>query len=186
MKKLVLLMHTSLDGFTCGPNGEMDWIKVDDELFDYFGKVIDEADTALYGRATYDMMQDYWPTAGDQPNASKHDKEHSRWYNKASKVVVSRSLKNANINAKIISENVPAEIMNLKKEPGTSIMMIGSPSIAQLLTQYKLIDEYRINVNPVIIGSGKPLFKDVHEKINLQLVSSITFSSGVIGLHYSC
>ncbi len=185
MKKLVLLMHTSLDGFACGPNGEMDWIKVDDEMFDFLGKMIDEADTALYGRPTYDIMQQYWPAAGDQPGASKHDKQHSLWYNRVQKVVISRSLKESKPDkTKIISENIPGEIMNLKKEAGKSIMMIGSPSISQLLTQHKLIDEYWINVNPVILGSGKPLFKDVKEKLNLELVTTKTFVSGVVGLHF--
>ena len=80
-------MHTSLDGFVAGPNGEMNWIYVDDALFDFVATMTDKADTALYGRVTYEMMQGYWPTAGDQPDASKHDKEHSAWYNKVPKIV---------------------------------------------------------------------------------------------------
>jgi len=186
MRKLILLIHTSLDGFVAGPNGEMDWIKVDDEIFDYFGKIIDDADTALYGRVTYDMMQAYWPTAADQPNASKHDIEHSRWYKKVQKVVISKSLKNVTLEkTKIISENIPEEIINLKKEKGENILMLGSPSAAHLLMQHNLIDEYWINVNPAILGEGIPLFKDLKEKTNLQLLTSKTFSSGVVGLHYS-
>src|SRR5204863_1178783 len=105
MRKLVLFMHASLDGFVAGPNGEMDWIKVDDEMFDYAGKRTNESDTALYGRVTYDMMEAYWPTAANQPNASKHDIEHSAWYNQVEKIVVSKSLKGKTIkNAKIVSE----------------------------------------------------------------------------------
>jgi dihydrofolate reductase len=86
-------MHTSLDGFVGGPNGEMDWIDVDDEMFEYAGQRTREADTALYGRVTYQMMESYWPTAGDQPTATKHDIEHSKWYNSVAKVVVSRTMK---------------------------------------------------------------------------------------------
>jgi dihydrofolate reductase len=78
VRKLVLFMHTSLDGFVAGPNGEMDWISVDDEMFEYAGQRTREADTALYGRITWQMMESYWPTAADQPAASKHDIEHSR------------------------------------------------------------------------------------------------------------
>ena len=92
MKKLFFLMHTSLDGFVAGPNGEMNWIKLDEELFDFVAAMTAKADTALYGRVTYEMMQGYWPAAGKQPNASKHDKEHSAWYNQVSKVVLSTTM----------------------------------------------------------------------------------------------
>ena len=89
MRNLIFFMHTSLDGFVAGVNGEMDWIKFDDDLFDFVATMTDQADTALYGRVTYEMMQSYWPKAGEQPNATKHDKEHSDWYNQVSKVVLS-------------------------------------------------------------------------------------------------
>src|SRR5689334_21295359 len=92
MRKLISSMHISLDGFVGGPNGEMDWIHVDADLFDFVGKMTDNADAALYGRKTYEMMEGYWPTAGDQPNASKHDIEHSTWYNKVQKIVISNTL----------------------------------------------------------------------------------------------
>src|SRR5215208_6430556 len=97
MKKLVLFMHASLDGFVAGPNGEMDWIKVDDEMFDYAGRETNEADTALYGRVTWEMMEAYWPTAANQPAATKHDIEHSEWYNKVTKVVLSKSMQGRNL-----------------------------------------------------------------------------------------
>src|SRR5438067_7478247 len=105
MKRLVLFMHTTLDGFVAGPNGEMDWIHVDEEIFDYAGKETANADTALYGRVTYEMMQAYWPTAADQPNASKHDIEHSTWYNSVTKVVLSKTMQDSSIkNTVIISD----------------------------------------------------------------------------------
>src|SRR5689334_1921055 len=106
MRKIISFVHISLDGFVAGPNGEMNWIKVDEELFDYIGKRISETDAALYGRITYQMMEGYWPTAGDEPDASKHDKEHSAWYKKAQKLVLSKTMKNSNLpNTKIISDN---------------------------------------------------------------------------------
>src|SRR5690242_8430146 len=104
MRKLVLFMHVSLDGFVTGPNGEMDWIKVDDEIFDFAGQRTNESDLALYGRVTWQMMDAYWPTAADQPNASKHDIEHSAWYNQVEKIVVSRTMKGKQLpKTKIIS-----------------------------------------------------------------------------------
>src|SRR5258708_5342604 len=116
MGKLVLFMHVTLDGFVAGPNGEMDWINVGEEIFDYAGDRTDNADTALYGRVTYQMMESYWPTAADQPTATRHDIEHSRWYNRVQKVVISRSMRGATLkNTKIISDNLPAEIIALKQ-----------------------------------------------------------------------
>ena len=91
MKKIISFMHISLDGFVAGPKGEMDWIKVDEEIFDHVGKRISETDTALYGRVTYQMMESYWPAAGDEPDASKHDIDHSKWYNKAHKIILSKT-----------------------------------------------------------------------------------------------
>jgi dihydrofolate reductase len=117
MRKIVLFMHTSLDGFVAGPNGEMDWIKVDNEIFDYVGKRTDQSDTALYGRVTYDLMEGYWPTAAEKPGATKHTIDHSKWYASVSKIVVSRTMKGKNPkNTKIISENIQNEILKIKRE----------------------------------------------------------------------
>src|SRR6476661_7654374 len=105
MRKLISFMHISLDGFVAGPNGEMGWIKVDEEIFDHVGKRIGEGDTALYGRVTYQMMENYWPAAGAKPNASKHDIEHSAWYNKIHKVVLSKTMEEEGLaNTTIISD----------------------------------------------------------------------------------
>lgn len=93
MRKLVLFIHTSLDGFVTDSKGKMDWINIDEEMFDYAGQRTQEADTALYGRGTYLIMESYWPTAADKPNATKHDIEHAVWYNQVDKVIVSKTLK---------------------------------------------------------------------------------------------
>ena len=185
MRKLVLFMHTSLDGFVCGPNGEMDWINVDDEMFDYAGKQTDQADTALYGRVTYQMMEGYWPTAGNQPNASKHDIEHSRWYNHVTKVVVSTTLpKNKTGKTKVISDNISSEIKKLKQQPGKNILMFGSPTAAHTLMSNDLIDDFWIFTNPVLLSEGIPLFKDLKERLNLKFAETKVFASGVVMLHY--
>jgi dihydrofolate reductase len=185
MRKLILFMHTSLDGFVAGPNGEMDWINVDEKMFEYAGRQTDNSSTALYGRVTYEMMESYWPTAGNQPNASRHDIEHSNWYNKVEKVIVSRSLKNKNIpNTKIISKNLSEEIEKLKQQPGKDIVIFGSPSASHSLMELNLIDEYRLFISPVLLGKGIPLFKNISDKVNLKLAESNMFSSGVVMLHY--
>jgi dihydrofolate reductase len=178
-------MHTSLDGFVAGPNGEMDWIIVDEEIFDYAGDRTNKADTALYGRVTYQMMESYWPTAAEQPNASKHDIQHSTWYNKVNKVVLSKTMKDANlINTKIISDNIPNEINKLKQEEGNEIVIFGSPSVVHSLISENLIDDYWLFVNPVLLGQGIPLFKNITARTKLKLVKSNSFTSGVVCLHY--
>jgi len=185
MRKLVLFMHVALDGFVAGPGGEMDWINVDDEIFDYAGERTNEADTALYGRVTYQMMESYWPTAAEQANATRHDIEHSNWYNKVTKVVLSRTMKGQQVkNTSIISENIAANINALKQQPGKDILMFGSPSAAHLLMQENLIDDLWLFVNPVVLGQGIPLFKDVKGPLKLKLLKNVAFSSGVVCLHY--
>ena|SRR5258705_6762416 len=185
MRKLVSFMHVSLDGFVAGPNGEMDWILVDEEIFDYAGYRTNEADTALYGRVTYDMMEGYWPTAADQPNASKHDIEHSKWYKKVDKVVLSRSMKGKTLpNTKIVSNHISEEINQLKKVPGEEIIIFGSPSATHALMQLNLIDEFWVFVNPILVGQGIPLFKDIPQRVKLKFIKSHAFSCGVVCLHY--
>ena len=119
MRNLIFFMHTSLDGFVAGLNGEMDWINLDDAMFDFVATMTDQADTALYGRVTYEMMQSYWPKAGEQPNATKHDKEHSNWYNNVSKVVLSKTIQETGLhNTKVISDKLSDNINKLKQQDG--------------------------------------------------------------------
>ncbi len=185
MRKLILFMHTSLDGFVAGPKGEMDWIIVSEEMFDHAAQQTAQADTALYGRVTYQMMESYWPTAGDKPNASKHDKEHSAWYNKVEKAVVSKTMQGENLpNTNIISEDILGKIVSLKEASGKNIVMFGSPAVAHVLMAKNLIDDYWLFVNPILLGEGIPLFKDIKERTKLKFVASETFSSGVVYLHY--
>jgi len=179
-------MHTSLDGFVAGPNGEMDWIKVDEEIFDFVATMTDKADTALYGRVTYEMMQSYWPKAGEKPNATKHDKEHSAWYNKVSKIVLSKTISEKGLNnTKVISDHLADNINKIKKQEGKNIVIFGSPGASQSLLNKGLIDEFWLFVNPIILGNGMPLFKDITGTTKLKLVASKTFACGVIALHYS-
>ncbi|UAY53371.1 dihydrofolate reductase family protein [Ferruginibacter albus] len=185
MRKIFSFMHISLDGFVAGPNGEMNWIKVDEELFDHIGKRISQGDTALYGRLTYQMMENYWPTAGDKPNASKHDIEHSQWYNKIQKVVLSRSMKAISLpNTKIISDNLADQINEIKQQPGGDILLFGSPTATHSLMQLNLIDGYWLFVNPIILGQGISLFAGIKDKTKLKLLNTRSFTSGVTELNY--
>ena len=189
MRKIISFMHISLDGFVAGPNGEMNWIKVDEEIFDHVGKRISEGDTALYGRVTYQMMESYWPTAADKPTASKHDIEHSKWYSNVHKVVLSKTMKGADLtNTTIISDNLSDSINEIRqsRQVGSpDILLFGSPTATHSLIQLNLIDGYWLFVNPIILGQGIPLFVDIKEKIKLNLVTTRQFTCGVTELNYT-
>ena len=188
MRKIISFMHISLDGFVAGPNGEMDWIKVDEEIFDYTAKRISEGDTALYGRVTYQMMESYWPTAADKPTASKHDIEHSKWYSKVHKIVLSKTLKEEGLsNTKIISDRLFETINEIKHSGHGSneILLFASPTATHWLMQHNLIDGYWLFVNPIILGQGIPLFTEIKDKIKLNLITTRQFTCGVTELNYT-
>lgn len=185
MGNIVLFMHASLDGFAAGTKGEMNWIHVDEEIFDFVGERIAKTNTALYGRVTFQMMESYWPTAADQPGASKHDKEHAAWYKNAHKVVLSNTLNQATFtNTTVIGKGYVAAIQKLKKETTGDILLFGSPTAAHSLLAENLIDECWLFVNPVLLGEGIPVFKDIKEKQPLKLLKTHVFSSGVVCLQH--
>ena len=188
MRKIVSFVHVSLDGFVAstakGPAG-LGWISISADLFEYVEQRIAQTDTALYGRTTFEMMESYWPTAADKPDASAHDHNHSRWYKAARKVVLSKTLLEKNHpNAQIISSNLSDEINKLKQGAGSEILIFGSPSATHSLMAENLIDEYWLFVNPVLLGQGIPLFKHIKDKTALTLVNSKIFPSGVACLQY--
>jgi dihydrofolate reductase len=178
-------MHISLDGYVAGPNGEMDWIRFDGDLIDDVKKITDSSDTALFGRKTYEMMAYYWPTAAEQPDASQHDKDHAAWVNPAPKLVFSKMLAEATWNnSRIIRDNFADEIAAIKSQPGKNLLMIGSATTAHEFMRQNLIDHYRININPVVLGGGMPLFPKLETPLNLELSKSRTYENGVLGLDY--
>ncbi|MEO8612935.1 MAG: dihydrofolate reductase family protein [Chloroflexota bacterium] len=185
MRKVILLMHVTLDGFAAGLNGEMDWISYDDALETYVHALHDSTDAAIYGRETYEMMQSYWPTVLSDPTSSEGAKNHARWYEAVTKVIVSRTLESdESVKRVVIGKNLVAEMQAIKQQPGKDLWLIGSPSVSQVLVEHDLIDEYWLNVNPVILGKGKPFFGSPQDKLGLKLISSQTFAGGVVALRY--
>ena len=176
----------SLDGFVAGPKGELSWAKVDEELFDYVGQRISNGDTALYGRKTYELMENYWPTAGDKPTATKHDIEHSKWYKNVHKVVLSKTLHDLDLtNTTIISDNISTKINEIKQQAGEDILLFGSPTATHILMQQNLIDGYWLFVNPIVLGQGISLFADTRDKIKLRLLPTTRqLTCGVTELNY--
>jgi dihydrofolate reductase len=185
MRNVISLMHVSLDGFVAGPNGEMDWIAIDEEMYSDVADLVSTVDTALYGRVTYHGMESYWPTVPANPASTKEERRHAHWVENVQKIVFSTTLESVGWNnTRLVKANVAEEVARLKQQPGKNLMIFGSPTLTHTFIQLGLIDEYRITVNPVVLGSGIPLFKDVREQIALKLLASKTFRSGVVGLHY--
>lgn len=185
MRKIITTTWISLDGFIAGPNGEMDWVMVEEEMGKYEGNIVNSADTLLMGRVTYQSFAGSWPHVPDNPAVSPEEKEYARKLNAMRKIVFSKSLPAAEWNnSTLLREIVPEEITKLKHEPGRDILIYGSASLVRTLTNYGLIDEYQILVHPVILGGGKPLFQDILQRQKLHLVKTQSFPSGVIGLYY--
>lgn len=181
MRKVILFNMVTLDGFFEGPNKEIDWHNVDEEFNEFAREQLDSVDTLLFGRVTYDMMASYWPT----PLGIKDDPVIAGKMNAKAKVVFTNTLdKAAWNNTSIAKGETSGEIMKLKQQPGKDLIVFGSATLAARLTKNGLIDEYRVMVNPVILGGGKPLFECINKTIKLKLINTRTFKSGNVLLYY--
>lgn len=177
MRKIIFQMMTTVDGYFEGPNKELDWHVVDDEFFQNAVDLLNSADLLLFGRVTYQMMAAYWPTAA----AIADDPIIAERMNNLPKIVFSTTLKTADWqNSRVVHENSTEEIMRLKQQPGKNMVIFGSSDLAVALTKQRLIDEYRIIVNPVVLGGGKTLLEGLNERFKLKLVEAKTFSSGTV------
>ena len=182
MSKIIVTMWTTLDGFIADADGELGWILGDAEMSEYEIKTVGNADTIMFGRKTYQDFAGYWAKVPDNPKADKWEIIFADKINALKKIVFSKSLKKAEWkDSTIVTKIVPEEIKKMKKESKKGIVIYGSASIIQELTKHELIDEYQFLVHPIILEKGIPLFKD---KVNLKLVKSETFNSGVMLLTY--
>ena len=185
MRTIISLAHISLDGFMADPAGKMDFVVFDDELADHTYPLIGTVDLAVYGRVTYEMMESYWPTAGDAPDAGAHAKSHARWYNGVKQIVASRTLgapKKPNV--RVIGDDIVGALRAEKQKPGGEIMIFASPTLTHALAAADLVDEWRLTLQPVLLGGGLPLFGKSEARTRLELRSAKTFRSGVIAVHY--
>jgi dihydrofolate reductase len=185
MRKVLLSNLVTLDGFFAGLKGELDWHIVDEEFNQYAIDLLSKVDALLFGRVTYQLMADYWPAAATNPSTPKSDLEIADKMNNLPKIVFSKTLQKVEWkNTRLVKEKIAEEISKMKEQSGKDMVIFGSGSIVSTFMQLGLIDEYRIIVNAVVLGNGKPLFKGINDKQNLKLLKTRVFGSGVVILYY--
>jgi dihydrofolate reductase len=192
MRKVVSLMHLSLDGYVEGPNAEMDWIKIEEPVFAFVDRFIAQVGTALYGPKTFAMMEAYWPSVLSDETATGHALRHARWYAAAEKIVFSRSRPDlGSTRARLIcGGNLAGELRALKQGDGgeggegKDIMIFGSPGLTHSCLEAGLVDEIVMTLNPVLLGAGTPMFPAGMSRTDLQLLEVVPFAAGSVGFHY--
>lgn len=179
MRKILAHEMVTIDGFFAGPNGELDWFVWDEVLKDVSIELLKSVDTILFGRVTYEMMAGYWPTAPEE------DPVIQEAMNSLPKIVFSRTLKNAGWNnTRLVPDIDREEIRRMKQLPGKNMVIYGSGTLVSALARHSLIDEYRLIVNPVVLGAGKSLFTGITDRLNLRLLDTEALGSGNVLLRY--
>jgi dihydrofolate reductase len=182
MRKVIYAPMVSLDGFIERPNQSLDWVIVDEELHSFINDQQGQIDTYLFGRRMYEVMV-YWETADTDPSNPAYVLEFARLWKIILKIVFSKTLEQVQGNARLVRGNIAEEIARLKTQPGKDLA-IGGANIASTVMRLGLIDEYWLYVQPVVLGGGTPMFPSLDNKINLRLVETRTFGSGVVMLRY--
>ncbi|MDR3627321.1 MAG: dihydrofolate reductase family protein [Ignavibacteriaceae bacterium] len=181
MRKIIFQMMISLDGYFEGPDRQIDWHNVDAEFNDFAIAFLDSIDTLFFGRKTYELMAGYWPTE----YAATDDPVVARKMNSIEKIVFSNTLTSVSWeNTKLLKNNIIEEVVKIKQQAGKDIAIFGSSDLSVALMQHGLIDEFRIIINPVVLGSGKTLFEGLNNRYKLRLVDTKIFRSGNVLLCY--
>ncbi len=181
MRKVIVFNMMTLDGFFEGENHSIDWHNVDEEFNEFAEEQLKSTDLLLFGRRTYDLMAGYWPT----PESIADDPVIASHMNTLPKMVFSRTLDHAPWNnTKLVKEVNADEIQKLKQQPGKDIFIFGSANLIATFRKLNLIDEYRIMIDPVILGTGTPMFHPLNGRLDLQLVATKVFRSGNVLLYY--
>ena len=186
MRQVILQIDITLDGFIAGPNGEMGWVKADEEMNQDANELLSTADTILLGRLAYQLFADYWPFA--DTNATSTESKIAYQLNHATKVVFSRTLDKVEWgkwnNARLVKGNIAGVLSEMKAQAGKNLVLYAGADIVSTFMQLGLVDEYRLRVHPIVLGSGKPLFKDIKDRRNLKLLTTKSYKNGAILLDY--
>lgn len=181
MRKVVYWVHTSIDGFIAGPNGEFDWPALGPELSAYSDEINQRVDTFLYGRVVWELMASYWPTA-DKISDHPHDLAFAKVWRTTPKVVFSRTLTEVGWGARLETDAESA-LRTLKSQEGKDLLLTGGAGLAATLAELDLIDEYQVVVHPAVLGGGKQLFP-LARRFDLKLAESRTFDGRAVLLSY--
>jgi dihydrofolate reductase len=183
VRKVIYCLNMSLDGFIEDSNGSLDWSSPDEELYRFFNEREREFGLQLYGRKIYENMAGHWTTAHTNPSAPAHEIEYARIWQSIPKIVFSKTLEQVGENARLVRDNIAEEVRALKAQPGKD-MVVCCAGLAASFMQLDLIDEYCPVVHPVVLGGGKPMFPALDKLINLRLIETRRFGSGVVLLRY--
>lgn len=183
MRKVVYSFSVSLDGYIEGANGDLEWSFPGEELHRHFNKMEREVDAAFYGRRLYENMAAFWPSADENPSATPEEIEYAGIWKSMPKIVFSKTLERVDWNSELLRGGIAEKVTEMKAQPGKD-MSVGGASLASAFINLGLVDEFRLYVHPVILGSGKPMFRGVECKIALRLLENKTFDSGVVLLRY--
>ncbi|HEX6889229.1 MAG TPA: dihydrofolate reductase family protein, partial [Chryseolinea sp.] len=179
MRKLIATMNMTFDGF-CDHTAMI----ADDEIHEHYNDLLRNAGSLLYGRITYQLMESYWPSVVETPTGNKPVDEFAVLIDNIPKIVFSRTLKNVGWkNTLLKKEIIKEDVLELKQQAGKN-MFVGSPSLIVALSNLDLIDEYQLSVQPIILGSGLPLFKNIKNRIDLKLLKTKTFGCGAVTFYY--
>lgn len=183
MRKIIVSMNVTLDGFMAGANGELDWHfpMWSEEMSVYICDQLGKTDTILLGRVSYERMAGYWP----KKTFEGVELEYADMMNNHTKIVFSQTLDSVNWqNTILVRGDISTQVQKMKQSPGKDMIIYGSSSIVQSFIQEGLIDEFQIWVHPVFIQNGVPMFRDMEENIYLQFIRTRSFRSGVVILYY--
>ncbi|MET0205629.1 MAG: dihydrofolate reductase family protein [Thermoleophilaceae bacterium] len=183
MRKLIYSFGVSLDGFIAGPDGGFDWAAPDDELHRFHNEQARELGAHLYGRRLYETMV-WWETVDEDPSAPEHVLEFAEIWKATPKIVFSTTLERVEGNARLVRDGAGEEVARLKEEPGGDLA-VGGAGLASTFIKLGLVDEYRLFVNPVVVGGGTPYFPSLSEQIDLELVETREFGSRVVYVRYA-
>ena len=187
MRKLIVSMNLTIDGYLSGPDCELDWHFEcwTKQMGDTLCSELAKADTILLGRVTYTAMSEYWTLKAADPSCRGEDFAFANMMNSYSKIVFSKTIHSTTWNnTKLMHGNLLYELKKMKQEQGKNIIVYGSSLLVDSLVKYELVDEYQLWLHPVVLGKGKRLFKKFNQPLNLHIVKTEQFNSGVLLVHY--
>jgi dihydrofolate reductase len=182
VRELIYSMSVSLDGFIAGPNGEIDWSAPDEERHRFHNEQVREVGVHLLGRRLYEVMT-YWETAEEQSSISDVEREFAGIWKALPKVVFSRTLEEVEGNSRLARNGPVEETTKLKEESGKALA-VGGAGLAATLIEAGLVDEFRLFVNPVVLGGGTPYFPALDERVDLELIERREFGPRIVYLRY--